>query len=106
MFVASWSFDVKYGTREETIRMLREQQAIIMSAGWKAKRSRLLGGSIGAPESRFVLEHDFATLADLEASWDELHRHGEKFKGLIGQMKNVIVDGSPRWEVYRVIDES
>jgi hypothetical protein len=105
MFVASWSFDVKYGTRDEAIRMLREQKAMIQQTGWKAKRTRVLGGSIGAPESRFVLEHEFASLADLEASWEELHRHGEKFKGLVGQMKNVIVDTSPKWEIYRVIDE-
>jgi hypothetical protein len=105
MFVASWSFDIKYGTRDETIRMLREQNAIVSKAGWRAKRTRLLAGSIGAPESRFVIEHDFASLADLEASWDELHKNAAQFKTLVGQMKNVLIDGSPRWEIYRVIDE-
>jgi hypothetical protein len=105
MFVAEWSFDVKYGMRDEAMRMLMEQKASFKAIpGWKAKRTRVLGGSVGCPESRFVLEHEFATLADLESSWDWLHQNAETFKKLTSQLKNFVIDGSPRWEVYRVID--
>lgn len=104
MFVAAWSFDAKYGTRDQVMRLLREVKGTVEDAGWKAKQTRILGGSIGAPESRFVVQHDFETLADLEASWDNLHRQGEKFSSMVGQFRQVIVDGTPRWEIYRVID--
>jgi hypothetical protein len=104
MFVASWSFDIQYGTREEAIRLLKELRGNVESKGWRAKGSRLLSGSIGAPESRMVIEHEFESLADLEASWDALHGRAEDFKRIVTQMKNIVVSASPRWEIYRIID--
>jgi hypothetical protein len=104
MFIASWQFDMKYGTREEATRLMKELNASMPASGWKAKRTRTLMGSIGAPESRMVFEHEFASLADLEASWDALHKNGEQFRKMVSQMKGFIVDGTPRWEIYRVID--
>jgi len=105
MFIASWQFDMKYGAREETFRLLKELKATIKDAGWRAKYTRVLHGSIGAPESRVCLEHTFESLADLEASWASLHKQADRFGKMVAQMKPLIVDGSPRWEVYRVIDE-
>lgn len=104
MFIAAWSFDVQYGTRDEAIRALKEANALVEKSGWRAKNTRLLSGSIGAPESRFILEHEFASLADLEASWQSLQSRAEDFKRMVAQMKNFIVSGTPRWEIYRVID--
>jgi hypothetical protein len=105
MFICAWSFDVQYGTREQAMRLLKETGAAIKETGWRAKRTRILGGSIGAPESRIIIEHEFDSLADLEASWHSLHQKAEFFGKTVGQMKNVIVSGTPRWEVYRVLDE-
>ncbi len=104
MFIAAWSFDVQYGTRDEAVRALKETSAMIEKSGWRSKRTRVLSGSIGAPESRFILEHEFDSLADLEASWQALHSKAEEFKRLVAQMKSFIVSGSPRWEIYRVVD--
>jgi hypothetical protein len=104
MFIASWSFDVQYGTREEAIRVLKEANAIVQKAGWRAKQTRVLNGSIGAPESRFLIEHEFESLADLEASWQSLQSRADDFKRMVGQMKSFILSGSPRWEIYRVLD--
>ena len=104
MFIAAWSFDVQYGMREEAVRTLKETVRIVESSGWKSKRQRILSGSIGVPESRFVIEHEFDSLADLEASWQTLHTKAEEFKRMVAQMKNFIVSGSPRWEIYRVLD--
>ena len=104
MFIAAWSFDVQYGMREEAIRTLKETVRIVESSGWKSKRQRVLSGSIGAPESRLIIEHEFDSLADLEASWQALHTKAEEFKRMVAQMKTFIVSGSPRWEIYRVLD--
>jgi len=107
MFIAAWSFDLQYGTRDEALRALRESKSMVESVqGWKSKRSRLLSGSIGAPESRMIIEHEFASLADLESSWEALHKNASTFQNLVKQLKGVMVGGSPRWEIYRVMDES
>jgi hypothetical protein len=104
MFIAAWSFDVQYGMRDEAVRTLKETTKLVEGTGWRSKRSRILSGSIGAPESRFVIEHEFDSLADLEASWQALHTKAEDFKRMVAQMKHFVVSGSPRWEIYRVLD--
>jgi hypothetical protein len=106
MFVAAWSFDMHYGAREETLATLKDLREKITKAGWKAKHTRVLAGSIGAPESRVIIEHEFASLADLEASWESLHKSAEMFKTMVGKMKPLIISGTPKWEIYRVVDES
>jgi hypothetical protein len=104
MFVASWAFDIQYGSRKQLLETMKELPAQLKSSGWKSVRSRILEGSIGVPESRFVVEHEFNSIADLEASWEELHKRGEFFGKLVSQMKGVIVSGTPRWEVYRIVE--
>ena len=59
-------------------------------------------GNIGAPESRLELEVEFETLDDLERFWGSIDptKHmswGEK-------VKDVMIDGTPQWEVYRGVD--
>ena len=57
MFVATWSFDMHYGMRQEAMKAIKEIGATVDKVpGWKAKGTRVLWGSIGAPESRIVLE--------------------------------------------------
>jgi hypothetical protein len=103
MFIANWSFDMHYGTREETIRTVKAMSEQIVKTGWKGKNTRILWGSIGVPESRITLQHEFDSLADLEASWAELHKHADMFGKMVASMKTLIVAGSPRWEIHRVV---
>src|SRR5262245_55885619 len=106
MFVASFSFDMQYGTREEALKLIKEfGNARTQQTGWKAKHTRVLAGSIGAPESRVLIEHEFASLGDLESTWDSLQQNADQFRKFVQQMKTVVVSGTPRWEIYRVIDE-
>jgi hypothetical protein len=102
MFIAAWKFDMKWGTRDETMRLMKEFESTEQK-GWKSTSTRVLVGSIGAPESRVVVEHSFESLADLEASWEALHKNADFFTRWVSQARNVILDGSPRWEIYRVV---
>jgi len=104
MFIAAWMFDMKWGTRDEAMREMQEFE-VMQQRGWKGKSTRILVGSIGAPESRVVVEHAFESLADLEASWEALRKSADFFTRWVGQAKSFIVDGSPRWEIYRVVAE-
>ena len=102
MFIAAWMFDMKWGTREETVRLMKEFESTERK-GWKAKTTRVLVGSIGAPESRVIVEHAFESLADLESSWEALRKDTDGFTRWVSQAKGIVLDGSPRWEVYRVV---
>jgi hypothetical protein len=104
MFLANWSFDMQYGTREETLGVIKELEGEFKkTSGWKAKNTKVLWGSIGVPESRITLQHEFDTLADLESSWNDLHKNGAFFKQVVSRMKPLVISGSPRWEIYRVV---
>jgi hypothetical protein len=104
MFICGWSFDLQYGTRDQALKLLHEFKDGIAKSGWLAKRTRILAGSIGVPESRIVIEHEFESLAALESSWEALHKQSELFGKMVSQLKGVIVSGTPRWEIYRVLD--
>ena len=103
MFVAAWSLDVQFASAAEALRAIKEFAAQDLKL-WRTKGSRILLGAIGVPESRIVVEYEFETLADLEATWNALHARGpEIFRAWLERMQPHVVAGSPRWEVYRVV---
>lgn len=103
MFVASWSYDVHYGAKAQALEVLKEFEARKRECGWRARRARILSGSVGVAEARIVVENEFESLADLEKSWDELHRH-DVFRACVEKMQRFVVSGSPRWEIYRLVE--
>ena len=105
MFLACWQYEVHYGTKADALEVLREFEHRKRECGWRAKRSRILGGSIGVAEARIIVENEFETLDDLEKSWDELHRHGDVFAACVDNMKKYVISGTPKWEIYRLIED-
>lgn len=104
MFVACWMFDVRYGTKAAALTALKEFELRKRECGWRARRARILSGSIGVAEARIVVENEFDSLDDLEKSWDALHGHGDVFKRCVEEMEQYVVSGSPKWEIYRLVE--
>jgi len=50
------------------------------------------------------LEVEFETLADLETFWGSIP--SDLHKAWSGKIAEKIVDGSPKWEVFRYIDNT
>lgn len=103
MFIACWSYDVHYGTKAQALEVLKEFESRKRECGWRARRARILSGSLGVAEARIVVENEFDSLGELERSWDELHRH-EAFRDCVEKMRKFVVSGSPRWEIYRLVE--
>ena len=101
MFVARFSVDVRFGHKDDfTLAMKKWQAEVGSKVGWD--NQRVLTGSIGAPESRFEMEMQVSSLADLENAWArmvELPHH----KVYAKELEQHIVSGSNRWEVFRVV---
>jgi hypothetical protein len=70
-------------------------------AGLDSENAALASGSIGCPESRLELEVSFDSLADLEVFWGSIPTPAHKAWG--ERLRRLVVDGSPRWEVFRTV---
>jgi len=99
---ARWLLDARYGHKTEATALVREWvEQVGAAAGLAASNARLVSGAFGVPESRIELEADFDSLADFERFLARVpaapHRAWSQ------RMQGMVVDGSPRWEVYRTV---
>ena len=102
---ARWCFDVKYGTKMEGAALLQEWVETVGSRaepGLTRENTRIYSGSIGSPESRLELQVEFGSLEELERFWGTIPVDGHT--AWSGKVAKVMIDGSPKWEVYRTID--
>ena len=103
MLVARWTIDAKFGYKQNVIvlmqRWLRE---IGSQAGFTADNTRLITGSIGAPESTIQSEHLVKDRTELHQAWEKLATIAAHKKWST-DMESHVVSGSNRLEIYRVL---
>lgn len=106
MMIARWQIDARFGHKQEALdSMKRWQSEIGRQIGWKDDMVRVLTGSIGARESLIETEIQVAGLGEIDAAWAKLAKiaaHQKWGK----ELEPLIVSGTPRWEVYRVIEQA
>jgi hypothetical protein len=104
MMIAKFQLDARFGHKDEVLALMRSWSDKFGSkVGWTDDKVRMTTASVGAPESRIVLEVKVDDLAALNQAFDEIATmdgHAEWGKKLEPHM----VSGSNRWEVYRVLD--
>ena len=104
MMIARWSIDARFGHKPVVVSMLQSWTKNIGSQiGWSADKVRLLTGSIGAHESTVQSEIVIRDLAELNTAWEKLatiEAHLQWSK----EMEPHVVSGSPRWEIFRLLD--
>mmetsp|Transcript_19768 Transcript_19768/g.54909 ORF Transcript_19768/g.54909 Transcript_19768/m.54909 type:complete len:273 (-) Transcript_19768:41-859(-) len=99
---ARWRFDVRFGRKREAVQLLQEWVRDVGSqAGLTASNTGITTGAVGAPESRLELEVEVANMAELESFWARIPV--EKHTSWVRIVQDMIVDGSPTWEVYRTV---
>jgi hypothetical protein len=99
--IAQFSFDVPFGKKGELTAHRAKFRKFAQELGFP--KSQLLFGSIGAPESRVVEQYRFESLAALEAVWAKLS--DPRMAEFQQAMMPLIVPGSHRWEIYRIVEE-
>jgi hypothetical protein len=104
MIVARWIIDARFGHKDQVTALCRRwEKEVGDPSGMRKAATRILTGSIGAAESRFEFEYQFASLADLEASWAALGKHPAHAK-FGAELEPHIVSGTNRWEVLRIVE--
>lgn len=103
MFVARLNLDVRFGHKDEFIALQKKwEENVGKKVGIEKYKQRVLNGSIGALESRFEVEFEVESLADLEsvfARLSEVPYHREWGK----EIEPHVVSGTNRWEIFRVV---
>ena len=103
MMVARWQFTAKFGYKDKAIALIEEWNVEIGSqTNVDAASSRIITGSVGVSEG--LVEHEMMIegLDDLQQFFDKIATV-EMHKDWGRSMGEVIVDGSTRWEVFRVV---
>ena len=104
MIIARWHIDARFGQKPTVIAALKSWNGDIASQiGWTKDNMRIASGAIGALESTLEVDVLVKDLASLNTAWDKLatipaHKEWSKL------LEPLIVSGTPRWEVLRVVD--
>lgn len=97
---ARWCIDIRYGFKLDAVALMQEWvQDIGSQAGLSPSNARINSGAVGVPESRLELEVEFNSFAELEDFWAAIP--ATDHKAWSQRMQNLVVHGSPAWEVYR-----
>ncbi len=103
MMIARWHIDARFGHKPELLELMRGwSRDIAPQIGWTADKMRIATGSIGAHESTIEIDVTIRDLKELDDSWSKLgtidaHKKWSK------TLEPLVVSGTPRWEIYRVI---
>jgi hypothetical protein len=103
MMLARWQFQARFGHKNEAIALLKEwNEQIGAQTDIDVSKSRILTGSVGASEALVESEIEIAGLDELQKFFDKIasiSMHQDWGK----QMSEVVVSGSTRWEVFRIV---
>ena len=103
MMVARWQFTAKFGRKQKAIDLIKEwNEQIGAQTDIDVSKERIITGSVGASEGLVETEMEIESLTDLDGFFDKIatiQMHAEWGP----KMGEVIVSGSTRWEVFRVV---
>ena len=103
MIIARWQIDARFGHKSKVLDSMRKwYEEIGNQVGWSPEKVRIMTGSVGARESTIITEVELDSMTELDKAWNKLatiDAHAQWSKDL----EPMIVSGSHRWEVYRVI---
>src|SRR4051794_6161889 len=103
MIVCQWHFDVPFGKQGEAVKILKawEEDNLKHSEFKRRRSSRLMVGHIGASPSHIIAEHEFESLADLEAALQGMS--GPQFQAHAQALAPLVVAGTQHWEIFKVV---
>ena len=101
--IARWQFTAKFGHKQEAIDLIKQwNEQIGSQTDIDVSNERTVTGSVGASEGLVEIEYEIDDLQNLDAFFSKIatiQMHSEWGK----KMGEVIVSGSTRWEVYKVV---
>ncbi len=102
--IARWHVTAVFGRKPELIAAVQSWiVSVAAKAGCSKENTRLLTGSVGAPESELQMEITFNSIAELDDFFKAIASQGPEHAKFQEQASPVVVHGSNRWEVLRIV---
>ena len=99
--IARWYYTAKFGLKPESINHLKTWVDKIGSqAGCNWDNTRIVTGAVGALEGHVEMEMTLASITALDEFYNKIP--GAEHVKWGKEMGNYIIDGSTRWEVFRI----
>ncbi|WP_300518161.1 hypothetical protein [Aliiroseovarius sp.] len=103
MMIARWQFTAKFGYKQKAIDLIKKwNEEIGSQTDIDVTRERIITGSVGVSEGLVETEFEIEGLDELQKFFDKIatvKMHDDWGR----DMGEVIVSGSTRWEVFRVV---
>jgi hypothetical protein len=102
MIIARWHLHARFGMKQEVIDKIKQ---------WWSTIGREIGqtdytiatGSVGAAEALVTVDLRVRDLAELNEQWNRLAER-QDHQQFGKELEPLIVSGSTRWEIFRVVD--
>ena len=102
MIVARWQFKARFGMKQTAIEKTKQWWSTIGSEIGQTDYT-ILTGSVGAEEAIVTVDVRVRDMAELNDQWDRLGQRDDH-KQFATELEPLIVSGSTKWELYRVVD--
>jgi len=101
MIVARWQVNARFGFKQELIDEIRNWWKTIGRDIGQTDFS-IMTGSVGAAESLVTVDVRCQDMSELQSQWDQL-AHFAEHKAFAQKVEPLIVSGSTRWEILRIV---
>jgi hypothetical protein len=101
MIVARWYVNARFGKKQELLKELQDWWASIGKEIGQTDYT-ILKGSVGAAESLITVDVRCRDMAELHEQWDKLGKRADH-ADFSRRIEPLLVSGSTRWEILRVV---
>jgi len=102
MFICQWSLEIVFGKQKQALDIMKEWGAEkFRSSNFKKSKNRVCTGYIGESPSLIIDEYEFENLEDFVLALSEMGQ--PQFKPFSDQIAPLIVPGTQKWKVFRVV---
>ncbi|MDH3380566.1 MAG: hypothetical protein OEQ39_26935 [Gammaproteobacteria bacterium] len=102
MIVARWHVKSRFGMKNQVIEKIKQWWETIGKEIGQTDHV-LMTGSVGAEEALVTIDVRVRDMAELQQQWDALAERSDH-QQYAAELEPLIVSGSTRWEIFRVID--
>ncbi|MBI5856762.1 MAG: hypothetical protein HZB42_03845 [Sphingobacteriales bacterium] len=103
MYLCQWSLEIVFGKQKQALDIMKEWGAEkFRSSGFAKSKNKMYAGHIGESPSLIIDEYEFENLDDFVTALSEMGQ--PQFKQYSDAIAPLIVPGTQKWKVFRVIN--
>ena len=102
MYICQWSLEIVFGKQKQALDIMKDWGAEkFRSSNFKNSKNKVYVGHIGESPSLIIDEYEFQKLEDFVIALSEMGQ--PQFKQFSDQIAPLIVPGTQKWKVFKVV---